>query len=167
MEENKPVEINTFLEPMELTKEMKLKVFAIACIKKELFDREQMDFIKDKLLITLSIGYSDSDAIMGAMSGIRSLGMEPMLYQVPTAIVSKEVQDIIGKIILSEVTPAIPPMEPVIEKVKSQDETKNKSIEVVVASVRMVFDQCGTDAQKKIAEAVINKFLEANVKTGS
>src|SRR3990167_114463 len=114
MEENKSIEINP-TQPFELKKEMELKIYAIAAIKKDLFDKEQMAVIKDKLMISTSMAYNDAEAVMGAAQGIKGLGFDPNLYVIPSAMISRPVKDIIA---MTQTQPGftVPPVAPAVEE---------------------------------------------------
>lgn len=164
MEEVKKVEIKPTL-PLNLKKEMDLKLYAMAMVKKDLYEREQMYLIKDKLIISLVMAYSDAEAYMGCRGSIQNLGFDPDLYVIPSAFISKDVEEFMKSISFTPImsTSTIVPLE--VEK--PVEEVRKKSVESIVASVRMVFDQYGNSSQKKMAEEVINKFLETNAKTGN
>jgi len=166
-EAKKQIEVESGSDPLPLNMAMELKVFAIAAIKKDLWEREGMSLVKDKLTIAMMVAYTESDAYFGAVNGIRGLGMDPDTYVIPGAIVSRSVRDILEKTKDAGMFLAGPAVQEKPVEVKMVEETKAQSIDRMVASVRMIFDHAGTAGERLASERVIKKFLQANAKTGN
>ncbi len=138
-------------EPLELERKFKLKVFSILAAHKTF--KEALPSEKKNFAVATVIAYTETDAVVAAIQGLRNLGVDPKDYIVPASITSTEIEKFIkipdGKVIV----PSVP--QPQIIKVQ-------KSNQDMISYIRLVFDQVGTETEKKVAEKVIKKFEEKN-----
>ena len=136
---------------LELERKDKLKFYGILSLRKGELEAE---IAKKSFVLSISITYTDAEAIMASRTAIKHIGVNPDDYLIPALLMKVDVDEIIrvpeGKVIE-------PLPQPAVLKVQ-------KSNQDMISYIRLVFDQVGTETEKKVAEKVIKKFEEKNEK---
>lgn len=129
----------TIIPPEVLQRVEKLKVYAILAGEKG----PELDAMKDKLVMSLILAYNDSEALAGMKHMITNTGRSVELYQIPYMITKADIDKLI---------PSLNFQEPVM---RSQVDS---SPEDLIEAVERVFKLSGTASQRRVANAVINKY---------
>lgn len=136
--------------PLEMT--MKLKVFAILSLHKDI----PAEMVVHKMFLSLVAGYEAGNAVFAAQRGIETHLQDPADYRVGFIVVYRDADSLIQ---FPEIT-----QPPVTSLPVAPETKKEKSIEELSAYVRYIFAEVGTPKQQEVAEKVLLQFK--NVKGG-
>lgn len=141
--------------PKPLSKEMKLKVFAISSIHKDVDGKALVD--AKKVSLTLGVAYSIPEGIEAARQGLIASGLKPedftVFFQGVFADADRLIEMPVGSPVVAE-----------SEKTERAD-PKKKEVENLIAYIRYVFNAVGTKTEVEMAEKVIKKFQDNNKKS--
>ncbi len=138
-------------KPLPVTREQKLKVFAMNSVHKEAVDTFQALAKDKKICLGLSAAYSQLEAIEGARMGIEQMGLNPADFMIAFQAVSVDADKIIDMPSHMAEEVATLPKDDLAEK-------KAKSVQELIAYVRYVFNKVGSTDEISVAEGVIKKF---------
>jgi len=141
--------------PKPLSKEMKLKVFAISSLHKDVDGKALVE--AKKVSLTLGVAYSIPEGIEAARQGLIASGLKPEDFTVFFQGVFADADRLIE----------MPVASPIVaeQKKKEPDDRVSKEKGSLVAYVRYVFNAVGTKAEIATAEKVIKKFEDNNTKS--
>ena len=138
---------------MELERKKKLKFFAILALRKHL----QPEIAKKSFVLGISVTYTNAEAILATQEVMKDIELNCSEFTIPALLMKINVEDIVkipeGKVIAP--SSVIPLPQPAVSKIQ-------KSNQDMISYIRLVFDQVGTETEKKVVEKVIKKFEEKN-----
>lgn len=136
-------------EKLELRREMSLKVYALLSVNKNI-PAEWL--VENMEVLSIAFAFSDGDAVLVTRKIIQDKGLNPDDYNHPFMMVKKELNEVVNLVANETRVPfsAITPSD--------SGPTVMKSVETLETSVRYVFGEVGTPAEKKVMEGVLKRF---------
>ena len=130
---------------LPLEKSEKLKVYAILSALKTVPE----ETLKTSLALSLMVGYSIGDIIVGSADAIRIQGRNPEDYRIGCMQIGVPLEEVVELPVVKNGRPT---------GVVPVDVDKKTVEEKMIDNVRIMFNLVGTKDQKRTAEWVIKKF---------
>ena len=140
-------------KPMSAEKTMKLQVFAVLSVHKDLvpiFEKKD-----DRIMLGLSAAYDYPAAHFALTEQVRMVGQNPDDFKFGIMQVSSPYDKLVD---LDSLPPKLPEYKP--GQILLPAEKKTKSVEEMCSHILYVFNEAGTPEQIKVAEDVVAKFKQ-------